>query len=223
MLFSAMTTISLQDQLDEITSNTRKLVQAERLAISERSVEDLFASGIEDRILPVGAQAPEFSLKDARGKTVSSKDLLSVGPLIVKFFRGRWCSYCTTELEIWRDLYGRIREHGAVMVAISPQTARQNDFMAGQHGLPFPLLSDPGNKVATQFGLTYTLSQDMQAYYKSILVNLTFINGEPSGTLPLPATYVIDRNSRVLFAEAHSDFRVRPEPEEALAAAFAAH
>ncbi len=47
MLFSAMTTISLQDQLDEITSNTRKLVQAERLAISERSVEDLFASGIE--------------------------------------------------------------------------------------------------------------------------------------------------------------------------------
>ncbi|WP_058189929.1 peroxiredoxin-like family protein [Terracidiphilus gabretensis] len=217
-----MTTTSLQDQLDEITSNTRKLVQADRLAISERSVEDLFASGIEDRIVPAGAQAPEFSLKDARGKAVSSKDLLSVGPLIVKFFRGRWCSYCATELEIWRDLYGRIREHGAVMVAISPQTARQNDFMAGQHGLPFPLLSDPGNKVATQFGLTYTLSQDMQHYYKSILVNLPFINSDTSGTLALPATYVISRNGSVLFAEAHSDFRVRPEPEEVLAAAFSA-
>jgi peroxiredoxin len=222
MLFSAMTTTSLQDQLDEITSNTRKLVQPERLAISERSVEDLFASGIEDRILPVGAQAPDFSLKDARSKAVHSKDLLSVGPLIVKFFRGRWCSYCATELETWRDLYGRIREHGAVMVAISPQTARQNDFMASQHGLPFPLLSDPANKVAAQFGLTYTLSQTMQQYYKSILVNLTFINGEPSGTLPLPATYVISRNGVVLFAEAHSDFRVRPEPEEVLAAAFSA-
>src|ERR1700753_596676 len=126
-----MTTTSLQDQLDEINANTRKLVQAERLAISERSVEDLFASGIEDHILPIGTQAPEFTLKDARGKAVHSKDLLSVGTLIVKFFRGRWCSYCSTELEIWRDLYGRIREHGAVMVAISPQTARQNDFMAG--------------------------------------------------------------------------------------------
>ena len=217
-----MTTTSLQDQLDEITSNTRKLVQPERLAISERSVEDLFSSGIEDRILPIGAQAPEFTLKDARGKAVSSKDLLSVGPLIIKFFRGRWCSYCSTELEIWRDLYGRIRERGAVMVAISPQTARQNDFMAGQHGLPFPLLSDPSNKVATQFGLTYTLSETMQHYYKSILVNLTFINGEPSGTLPLPATYVIGRSGHILFAEAHSDFRVRPEPEEVLSAAFAA-
>ena len=49
---------SLQDQLDEITANTRKLVQAERLAVGERAVEELFASGIEDRILPVGAKAP---------------------------------------------------------------------------------------------------------------------------------------------------------------------
>lgn len=211
---------SLQDQLDEITANTRRLVQAERLAIGERSVEELFATGIEERILPVGAQAPEFALKDAAGRLVRSADLLAVGPLIVKFFRGRWCSYCSTELETWRDLYGRIREHGAVMAAVSPQTARQNDFMAGQHGLPFPLLHDAGNKVAAQFGLVYAVSPEMQRYYRSILVNLPFINGEDSWTLPLPATYVIGRDGRVLFAEAHSDFRVRPEPEEALAAAF---
>lgn len=213
---------SLQDQLDEITANTRRLVQAERLAIGERSVEELFATGIEERILPVGAQAPEFALKDASGKLVRSADLLSVGPLIVKFFRGRWCSYCSTELETWRDLYGRIRENGAVMVAVSPQTARQNDFMAGQHGLPFPLLHDAGNKLAAQFGLAYAVTPEMQSYYRSILVNLAFINGDDSWTLPLPATYVVGRDGRVLFAEAHSDFRVRPEPEEVLAAAFAA-
>jgi len=225
MLFSTMATTSLQDQLDEITSNTRRLVQAERLRISERSVEELFSTGIEEKILPVGAQAPEFSLKDANGKTVRSADLLSIGPLIVKFFRGRWCSYCSTELETWRDLYDRVRtgkdgEHGAVMVAISPQTARQNDFMAAQHGLPFPLLSDPGNKLAAQFNLAYTVSPQMQDYYRSILVNLPFINGDQSGTLPLPATYVISQSGKVLYAEAHADFRVRPEPEEVLAAAF---
>jgi peroxiredoxin len=210
----------LQDQLDEITSNTRRLVQAERLAISERSVEDLFASGIEEQILPVGAQAPEFALRDATGRLVRSGDLLAVGPLIVKFFRGRWCSYCSTELETWRDMYERIRENGAVFVAVSPQTARQNDFMAGQHRLPFPLLHDAGNKVAAQFGLAYAVPPQMVEYYRSILVNLSFINGDQSGTLPLPATYVIGRDGRVVFAEAHADFRVRPEPEEVLEAAF---
>jgi len=213
---------SLQDQLDEITANTRHLVQPERLAIGERAVEELFATGIEERILPVGAQAPEFALKDANGKLLHSADLLGLGPLIIKFFRGRWCSYCVTELETWRDLYGQLRECNVLMVAVGPQVERQSDFMANQHGLPFPVLFDQGNKVAEQFGLVWEVPDYMQTYYRSILVNIPFVNGDDSWRLPLPATYVIGRDGRVLFAEAHADFRVRPEPEEAMAAASAA-
>jgi peroxiredoxin len=217
-----MTITSLQDQLDAITANTRTLVQAERLAVGERAVAELFASGIEERILPVGAAAPEFALKDSNGKLVRSSDLLGVGPLVIKFFRGRWCPYCMTELEAWRDLYGQLRERGALMVAIGPQIERQSDFMAGQHGLPFPVLSDPGCQVAAQFGLVYTVPDYHRQYYKSILVNIPFVNGDESWRLPVPATYVVGRDGRVLFAEAHADFRVRPEPDEAIAAVIEA-
>jgi len=213
-----MTASSLQDQLDEITANTRHLVQAERLAVGERAIAELFATGIEDRILPVGAKAPAFALKDSNNKLVRSEDMLSLGTLVIKFFRGRWCPYCMTELETWRDLYGRIRERGALMVAIGPQTERQSDFMAGQHGLPFPVLIDPGTKVAEQFGLVYNVPDYHRTYYRSILVNIPFVNGDDSWRLPLPATYVIAKDGKVLFAEAHADFRVRPEPEEALRA-----
>ena len=107
------------------------------------------------------------------------------------------------------------------MVAISPQTERQNDFMVTQHLLPFPILSDPDCALAAQFGLAYTVPQYLRDYYLSILVNLPFINGDSSWRLPLPATCVISPAGRILYAEAHADFRVRPEPEEALAAAFA--
>jgi peroxiredoxin len=124
-------------------------------------------------------------------------------------------------LETWRDLYGRVRERGALMVAIGPQTERQSDFMAGQHGLPFPVLFDQGNQVAEKFGLVYTVPDYYRAYYRSILVNIPFVNGDESWRLPLPATYVIGRDGRVVFAEAHADFRVRPEPEEALGKALA--
>jgi peroxiredoxin len=218
-----MTTTSLQDQLDEITANTRHLVQQERLAVGERAVSELFSTGVEDRILPVGAVAPEFELNDATGRHVRSADLLALGPLVIKFFRGRWCPYCVTELEAWRDLYGTLREREAFMVAIGPQIERQNDFMAGQHGLPFPVLSDPGNLIAEKFGLVYTVPEYYRTYLKSILVNIPFVNGDQSWRLPLPATYVISPAGRVVLAEAHADFRVRPEPEEALAAAFAHH
>jgi peroxiredoxin len=211
---------TLQDQLDEITAQTRQLVQAERLAVGERAVEELFETGIEERILPVGAQAPEFALNDGRGRLVRSADMLALGPLVVKFFRGRWCPYCVTELEAWRELHDTLRERGVLMVAIGPQTERQNDFMVSQLGLPFAVLSDPGCALAEKFGVVYTVPEYLREYYLSILINVPFVNGEASWRLPLPATYVISPAGRVVLAEAHADFRVRPEPEEALAAVF---
>jgi peroxiredoxin len=213
---------ALQDQLDEITANTRHLVQAERMAVGERAVRELFESGIEEKILPVGAAAPEFALNDATGRLVRSADLLALGPLVIKFFRGRWCPYCITELEAWRDLHDRLREAGALLIAISPQTQRQSDFMVGQHTLPFPVLSDPGCAVAEKFGLAYTIPDYHRDYYRSVLVNIPFINGDKSWRLVLPATYVLARDGRIVYAEAHADFRVRPEPEEGLAAVLSA-
>jgi peroxiredoxin len=212
-----MTSFSLQDRLDAITARTRTLVQPERLAPGEQAVAELFASGIEDRILPVGSVAPDFTLPDGSGRLVHSRDLLALGPVVLNFFRGRWCSYCVNELEAWRDLYDEVRAHRALLVGVSPQTVRQNDFACTQHELPFPLLADEGARVAEQFGLVYTVPAYLQRYYRSILVNIPFMNGEPSYRLPLPATYVLAQDGVVLFARAYADFRVRPEPVDAIA------
>lgn len=218
---------SLQDQLDRITQNTRALVQPERLAVSEKAIEDLFNTGIEDHILKVGAQAPAFALEDAiTHKPVHSADLLAIGPLVINFFRGRWDPYCVTELQAWRDLQQQLREFGTLFVAISPQTTRQNNFTAEQHRLSFPLLSDPGAAIADSFGIAYTIPPDHRRYFQSILVNIPFSNAglsyhnatEASWRLPLPAVFVIDRNNTFLFSEGHADSRVRPEPAGILAA-----
>jgi peroxiredoxin len=224
---SASTREPLQDQLDRITQNTRALVQPERLAVSEKATEDLFNTGIEDRILKVGAQAPTFTLEDAlTHKPVHSTDLLALGPLVINFFRGRWDPYCITELEAWRDLHAQLRERNALFVAISPQTTRQNNFTLQQHALHYPLLSDPGAAVAEDFGIAYIIPPEHRRYYQSILINIPFNNAglsyhnatEASWRLPLPAVFVIDRNNTITFAEAHADFRVRPEPADVLAA-----
>ncbi len=217
--------MTLQDQLDAITARTRSLVQPDRLAISEGVAAELFATGIEDRVLAVGSPAPAFSLEDAQtGRKVSSTDLLSLGPVILKFFRGRWDPYCVTELETWRNLYPQVRERGAIFVAISPQTRRQNDFAVQQHGLDFPVLSDPGCTVAAQFGLAHTVPDYARKYFRSILVNIPFANSgltydtapDSAWRLPLPGLFLI-RDGKIAFAQAFADPRVRPEPAELLA------
>ena len=217
----------LQDQLDRITQNTRALVQPERLAVSEAATAALFQSGIEDRMLSLGAKASNFTLTDAvTNKPVHLADVLSLGPVVLKFFRGRWCPYCVTELEQWRDLHTDLRRRGAHLLAISPQTRRQNDFTLQQHGLPFPILSDPGAEIARAYGLAHTIPQAQRAYYRSILVNIPFANAglsydtatEASWTLPLPATFLVKQDGTIAFAEAHADFHVRPEPADLFAA-----
>lgn len=208
----------LQDQLDRIGAETRRLVPQERLQPMEDAVAELLASGIEQKILPAGAPSPAFELKDSNRRTVRSRDLLAAGPLIIKFFRGRWCPYCVAELSAWSELYAGVRERGASMVAISPQTLHQSSLQVEQHRIPFPVLVDANLVVAGQFGLVYEVPAALQKQYRGTLVNLPFINDDPSWRLPLPATYVICPDGRIVFAEAHAEFRVRPEPAEVLAA-----
>lgn len=215
----------LQSQLDAITAQTRTLVQPERLAITEQAIQELLSSGIESRVLPVGAQAPSFTLPDAlTGKPVRSSDLLALGPVIVNFFRGRWCPYCVTELEAWQTVYPQVRGHGALLVAISPQLPRQNDFTVQQHSITFPVLSDAGCRIAEAFGTAYTVPEDLRQHLRSIMINIPFVHGdqgEATWRLPLPATFVLKPNAAggatIAYAEAHADHRVRPDPADVLA------
>jgi peroxiredoxin len=101
---------------------------------------------------------------------------------------------------------------GATFVAISPQTVKQSYFMHDQHKLRFPLLSDAGNKVARQFGLAYRVPAPQEAVYRRAFVNLPFTNGDESWELPIPATYILDRDGTVLYASANEDYTERPEP-----------
>ena len=181
-------------------------------AIHARAVAELIRRRLAANILPVGAKVPEFRLQDHDGKTVSSSDLLTKGPLVLCFIRGRWCPFCVGQMEAMNLVLPEIEEAGATLASISPQTVKQSFFMRDQHKLRFPLLSDAGNKVAQQFGLTYRVPDEQRAVYQRAFVNLPFVNGDDSWELPIPATYMIDRDGTVLYASANEDYTERPEP-----------
>ena len=105
-----------------------------------------------------------------------------------------------------------------MLVAISPQTVKQSFFMHDQHKLRFPLLADAGNKVARQFGLTYRVPETQESIYRRAFVNLPFTNGDESWELPIPATYILDRDGTVLYSSADEDYTQRPEPSDILRA-----
>jgi len=191
-----------------------KYVPAETQAVHAQAAAELKQRKIAANALPVGAKAPQFELRDHEGNLVRSFDLLEKGGLVLCFIRGRWCPFCVGQMEAMNLILPQIEQAGATLAAISPQTVKQSFFMHDQHKLRFPLLSDGGNKVARQFGLTYRVPATQEAIYRRAFVNLPFTNGDDSWELPIPATYIIDRADTILYASANEDYTGRPEPSD---------
>ena len=112
------------------------------------------------------------------------------------FIRGRWCPFCVGQMEAMNLILPQIEKAGATLVAISPQTVKQSFFMHDQHKLRFPLLSDAGNRLHGSLGLTYRVPPAQEAVYRRAFVNLPFTNGDDSWELPIPATFILDREAR---------------------------
>jgi peroxiredoxin len=195
-----------------------KYVPAETQAIHAQAVAKLKEKHLAANIVPVGAKAPQFQLPDHDGKSIPSADLLAKGRLVLCFIRGRWCPFCVGQMEATNLVVPQIEQAGASLVAISPQTVKQSYFMHDQHKLRFPLLSDTGNHLARQFGLTYRVPESQEAVYRRAFVNLPLANGDESWELPIPTTYILDRDGTILFASANEDYTERPEPTEILIA-----
>jgi peroxiredoxin len=206
----------LRDIYAERKELIAKYVPAETRAIHAQAVAELKQLNLAANVLPVGAKAPSFELQDHNGKVISSTNLLTAGRLVLSFIRGRWCPFCVGQMEAVNLVLPQIEQAGAALATISPQTVKQSFFMHDQHKLRFPLLSDAGNKVARQFGLTYRVPVAQEAIYRQAFVNLPFTNGDDSWELPIPATFIVDRDGTILYASANEDYTERPEPVEIL-------
>jgi peroxiredoxin len=207
---------SLREIYAERKELIAKYVPAETQTIHAQAIAELKQRNLAANILPVGTKAPEFELQDHNGKIVRCSDLLARARLVLCFIRGRWCPFCVGQMEAMNLLLSQIEQAGATLVAISPQTVKQSFFMHDQHKLRFPLLSDAANKVARQFGLTYRVPPAQEAIYRRAFVNLPFTNGDDSWELPIPATFIVDRDGTIVFASANEDYSDRPEPIEIL-------
>jgi peroxiredoxin len=207
---------TLRDELAERKRLMELYVPADTRAVNERATEALRNSGITDRALKVGEQAPPFTLLDHNGKPVGSATLLAKGPLVIAFLRGRWCPFCCGEAEALNRMLPAFESAGASLIAISPQSVNQAYFMHDQHKLRFPLLVDEGNKVARQFGIVYRVPDYQEKLFSSVFINLPHINGDQSWELPLSATYVIGREGKVQYAWINVDYMERAEPGEVL-------
>ena len=193
-------------------------VAPEDLSVMIQAAKDL-AVDLPDPGLKVGAKAPDFSLKNAQGKTVKLSSALHHGPVILVFYRGAWCPYCNLELHALTESLPAFKKYGASIIAITPQTPDKSLAQVKKDGFPFEILSDLDDKVIKAYNLYWEVSPELDAAYKhSFGLDVAAFNGNGRRGLPVPGTFVIDQSGIVRAAFADTDYKKRMEPADILAA-----
>jgi peroxiredoxin len=209
--------MNLSAQLQQVTEHVRSVAPAQVLALLEAGNNEVAATGIEDNSLKVGAALPDFALPNATGTTIRSADLRREGLLLISFYRGDWCPYCNLELKALQAQLPQIEEAGAQLVAISPQTPDHSLSTQQKNELAFHVLSDAGNSYAKKLGIVFSLPQALRPVYQGFGIDLEAHNGDGSFELPVPATFLISSEGRVLERFVNVDYRQRLEPSIVLA------
>lgn len=211
--------MNLKQELSRERDHWGSLLDAPTVALMNRATEALRSPKVLGRALQEGDRAPNFRLPMAQGGSVELDLLLKAGPVVLMFYRGQWCPYCNLELRAYQQALPRLQALGASLVAISPQTPDNSLSTQEKNDLSFAVLSDLGLHVSRAYGLAFDLPAELVELYQRQWGNdLVKWNGEEGGwSLPIPATFVIGQDGRILLAHVDPDYRERLDPETVLA------
>lgn len=169
-------------------------------------------------VLDVGDVLPAFVLPNDSGGLTSLADVLESGPAVVSFNRGHWCHQCMLELFALARIYPKVRSLGGTIVSIIPERQQYSQSLKARCKLPFPVLSDMDNSFGLSVGLVVSAMADLRDIYLEQGVDLAAFQGAESWSLPIPATFLIDRDGTIKARYVDPDYTRRMEPDEILAA-----
>lgn len=207
--------MKLIKELTEIQQSMATQLSEEVLDIMGSSLSEMLNQKLDSNALTVGDTAPDFSLKSTNQNNVNLYELLKTKPVIISFFRGSWCPFCVTELEHYqKNLVTDKKSIATHFLAISPQKTEISSQLCQNNNISLTILSDEGNEVAKKYGLVFTLPDNVRDLYKNLGANLPDFNGDNSYQLPIPATYIIDQNKKIIFSYINVNYMERVDISE---------
>ncbi|MFW5883618.1 MAG: peroxiredoxin-like family protein, partial [Verrucomicrobiota bacterium] len=193
----------------------RMAEDAERLALLESRAQSI---PLSEDVVREGGVAPDFAATSIEGQSLRLSRLLRSGPVVLNFYRGGWCPFCNLELRELQEVLPQIKAFGGSLIAISPEVPERAAQVAARLDERFTIVSDQDNALSRLFGLTFTVDPELLPLYDRLGIDLEAANGNRDFEIPIPATYVIGRDSRVAKAFIERDYTQRMEVRDILMA-----
>ena len=169
--------------------------------------------------LKVGAAAPDARVVTIDGESVRLASLYEEGPIVLTFYRGGWCPYCTRALSGWHERMDEVRAAGGTFVALTPESPEKADATRDEVAGEYMVLSDADHEAARAFRVHFKVDPETRELYETRYnIFVDRYNASRTWELPAPATFVIDRDGVIRYAFADWDYRKRADIDEVIAA-----
>lgn len=160
--------------------------------------------------LLIGQKVPSVQLKDSKGQTVDTKEILKQKTILV-VYRGGWCPFCSKQLAGLQEIQKEVLGLGYQMVGVSPDSPENLAHAVTKNGLGYTLLSDSDGSLIKALGVAFQVPKNYEP-----LVDKSS-NGANKTFLPVPAVYVLNEQQEVEFMFVNPDFKKRLQPKMLLA------
>lgn len=159
--------------------------------------------------LKVGEHAPDLNGIDQNGETFNLYETLKSKPVVLMFYRGYWCPHCNKQLSQLEDSLSFITEKGGVVVAVTPEKPESIKKTLQKTGASFKIIYDEDLTIMKQYQVAFRLEESLLKKYKRWGIDLEETNGNNGPNLPVPATYIIGQDKKILYAFFDPDYKKR--------------
>jgi peroxiredoxin len=166
--------------------------------------------------LKLGDTAPDINAIDQDGKKVLLNELLKKGDVVVIFYRGQWCPFCSKQLSKVNDSLSFVNAKGASVIAVTPETADNIKKTIEKTEASYSIIGDKNMDIMKSYKVNFGVDEKTVEKYKTYGIDFDKANGTNGANLPVPATYIIGKEGKIKYVFFNPDYRQRPSVKEIL-------
>jgi peroxiredoxin len=160
--------------------------------------------------LEIGTTAPDFTAATDHGTTVKLSHMVQNSPVIMFFYRGQWCPVCSRYLKRYADSLSMVQKKGAKVIAVTPETTANIEKTRDQTGIDIHVIPDRNDQIMKDYKVKFRVTDE---YQKNIRENLSTDiasnNNQKEAALPVPATYIINKERKIIAKQFDVNYRNR--------------
>src|SRR5690606_61137 len=164
----------------------------------------------------INSKAPDYKATDQNGNSIRLKDMVKNGNVVLFFYRGNWCPYCSRQLKQLQDSLEMFTEKGVQVIAITPEKADGIAKSIEKSSASFPIIHDEEGKIMKAYDVRYALDEKSVSRYKMTGIDLAAVNGKNGTNLPVPAVYIINKENTIVYRYFDENYKKRVSVKELL-------